>query len=220
MALMMEITMSVQPLWHPSTTADGKFYNGMVVEVIDPINARVHYFAVMNYGPGRSAGFTTGSIVLGAGRGSRPLASKDLDSKINAKIKGGYTDDRSWSPMRLGPFVPPKVRTALENVVAGSAAFQTATPVGTTPPATGMPGAPSQPKPATTRSTPRRKAGALVSNSQVIEKKATAILTMTDTTKALAALRALKAEVQVIRDDLNDAESAFEMATLYVQSRL
>ena len=219
MALDMEVVASAQPLWHPSTTVEGKFYNGAVVEVRGPADASgltpVHYFAVLNYGAGHSAQFSTGSIVLGSGRGAVHLAMGEVNAKMNGKRKGGYDDDFACTPLMHGSGIPQKVRAALENVVAGSAAF------GPNPPAaTGMPGAPSQPKPAATRSTPRRKAGAIVSNSQVIEKKAAAILQLANAEAALKALQALKVDVEAIRSDAADAESAFEMATLFVQSRL
>jgi hypothetical protein len=214
MALNFYVHKAYHPLWHPSTTADGKFYDAMVVEMTGQDgngNNVGAYVAVFNHGKGRADDFLTGAIDLGVMRGTLSGAQSDAVAKLSAKRKGGYSDDPLRTPF---PSAVPtgKVQAKLSGVASGSAAFN--------PPQQPVPTpvAPDSSEPR--KATPRRKAGELVLNASVVEKKAAGILTLTNTEAALKALQVLKKDVETIRTDADNAESAFEMATLYVQSRL
>lgn len=215
MALLMKNVWCGVPLHHPSTTAAGKFYDAIVVEIEAPDqfgNLEVHYFAVFNYGAGRASRFGTGAFDLGIRRANIGQAIQDAETKLRTKVHDGYAEDHT-SPQAVLGAVPTKVRAKLDGVVAGSAAFNP-------PPTQAEPEeAEGGGKPPRT-ATPRRKKGELVRNSAEIERAAATILTVSNAEVALAELGKLRAKVDSMRADMADADSALEMATMYVHSKL
>lgn len=203
-------TLMVEKTWtslfHPSTTVDGKFYDAIVVSARS--GTQVHFFPVYNYGPGAANGFRSGQVVLDRAHATLSQALFAGQNKIDAKTKGGYAEDHAnWHPVNMAA-MPHRVQDAIQANLNATGLHGRIHPdfLGGTAP---------KKKKATTV-----VVRSLTKNAGKFEEAAVLVLGIADPETALKKLQILKGKLDELRTDVADAESAVEMADLYVQSRL
>lgn len=202
-------------LFHPSTTVEGKFYDAIVVRAWDA-NGNEYYFPVYNYGAGQASRFTTGAIVLDSAQTQINAAIGRANNKRRAKVQGGYSEDLGVSTLQTFDGIPPKVRSIIEASLKGAASLN---PLPAPAPKFGATAGAPPPKPKKAAAT-KVVIRSVTANAPKFEEAVTAILGISDPEVALAKLSLIKAKLEDLRTDVADAESAVEMADLYVRSRL